>query len=194
MGLRQLYSHRPDLVIVDLVLPGMDGFETTRRIRQLADIPVIVVSGLDEEESIVRGLGAGAVEYVTKPFSESVLIARIRAVLRTISPKADRRMLEKYEDQYLTIDVGDHRVFRGGERVKLTSTEFNLLALLLRNADRVCTMDHILEQVWGWNCLDCKQYVYTYVGHLRKKIEPDPRQPQYIVAEHGVGYRFVRQL
>ncbi len=191
-GLRLLYAHNPDLVILDLCLPGADGWEICQRIGQLTDIPVIMLSALNRDHEVVRGLDSGAVDYLTKPFSPIVLGARVRAALRIAQRTAEAPKPIHYSDGYLTVDVEQHRVVAGGQEVQLTATEFNVLVYLLQNAQRICTVQQILEHVWGWEYQDSIEYVYTYIGRLRKKIERNPKRPDYLIAEHGVGYRFVK--
>ena len=141
----------------------------------------------------MRGLDAGAVDYVVKPFSVKVLMARIRVAMRQSKPAIPAQQIVSYSDGYLTINLGERRIWINGQTVKLTATEYNLLAYLVENAGRVCTFRQILENVWGWEYQDSTDYVYTYIRHLRRKLEPDPARPRYFVVEHGVGYRFEKQ-
>jgi len=192
-GLRQLYAHRPDLVILDIVMPNMDGWETCHHIRQLSEVPIIILSGLRQEDDVIRGLDCGADDYVTKPFSVKVLLARARAVLRraALPPVTEEPVI--YNDDYLTVDRGRRQVLVRGEPVKLTPTEYGLLAYLVQNAGRVVTCRQILEKIWGWEYQDDVDYVRVYIWHLRQKLEEDPRNPQYVLTEYGVGYRFERR-
>jgi DNA-binding response OmpR family regulator len=189
-GLRTFYSQRPDLVILDIMMPEMDGFEICRQIRQLADTPIIMLTALNSDEEMIRGLDNGADDFVTKPFNKEVLLARARAVFRRVEQAQIQGIPISYQDDYLTIDLAAHKVLVNGEQVKLTPTEFRLLAYLAQNAGRVCTFQNILENVWGWEYRDSPDYVHVYVSHIRGKIERDPKRPQYICTEHGVGYRF----
>jgi two-component system KDP operon response regulator KdpE len=187
-GLRQFYVHRPDLVILDVIMPEMNGWQVCSRIRQISQVPIIFLSAIDGEDNVVHGLNVGAVDYVTKPFSPQVLVARARAALRRTELASGMEKSKTYRDNYLTIDLDERRVLVGEERVKLTGTEFRLLTYLLENAGRVLSFGQILENVWGWEYRDSVNYVHVYVWHLRKKLEEDPRNPQYLLTEHGVGY------
>jgi len=189
-GLGQFGACRPDLVLLDIAMPVLDGWETCRLMRRLSDVPIIFVTAAAQEDDIVRGLDCGAVDYVTKPFSAKVLLARVRAALRTAEAGTSKRRVARYNDGYLDVDLEAHRVRVGGEPVQLTATEFRLLAYLLENAGRVLTYEQILEQVWGWECQDSVGYVHVYIWHLRQKLEQDPRNPSYLLTERGVGYRF----
>ena len=192
-GLRLLFSHKPDIVLLDVVMSGIDGWETCRRIRDISDIPVIMLTGeRKSEEDIVRGLDYGADDYLLKPVGNRELVARVQAVLRRAelpsSPEARREVI--YSDCFLTVDIIGRKVIVNGERVKLTPREFRLLALLVENADHILTHKQALEKVWGWEYTDDLDYVRIYISHLRQKIEPDPALPKYIVTEPGVGYYF----
>jgi len=189
-GLRQMYAQQPDLIILDVLMPEMDGWTTCRRIREVSNVPVIMLTARPQD--IIRGLDEGADEYVTKPFEMSVLLARVRAVLRRVSLPPTLRQREdiSYSDEYLTFNPVDRRVMIDGELVKLTPTEYNLLALLIKNTGRVLPYRSLLEQVWGWEYIDDVDYLRVYIWHLRRKLEPDPKNPRYVLTEHGVGYRF----
>lgn len=191
-GLRQMYACRPDLIILDLIMPKMDGWTTCRRIREVSNVPIIMLTAQGRTEDVIRGLDEGADEYIVKPFEMSVLLARVRAVLRRVAltpaPLAKDEVV--YSDDYLTFNPIDRRVTVDGNLIKLTPTEYNLLALLARNAGRVLPYRAILEQVWGWEYIDDVDYLRVYIWHLRRKLEPDPKNPRYVLTEHGVGYRF----
>ena len=189
-GLRQMYSHQPDLVILDIMMPRMDGWQVCRRIREMSNVPIIMLTAKGGEEDIARGLDYGADDYLTKPFRVKELLARVRAVLRRAALPPPTEEPVTYSDEYLTVNLAERRVVVQGEPVKLTPTEFRLLALLVKNAGRVLTFQQILEHVWGWEYQDDVDYVRIYVWHLRQKIEEDPSQPRYILTEYGVGYRF----
>jgi len=191
-GLRQMYAHHPNLVILDLMMPRMDGWTACRRIREVSNVPIIMLTAQDRPEDIIRGLDEGADEYVTKPFDTQVLLARARAVLRRAALKSDESRKEAafYNDDYLTFNPVDRRVTVDGELVKLTPTEFNLLAFLIENAGRVLSYRELLQQVWGWEYIDDVDYLRVYIWHLRRKLEPDSKNPRYVLTEHGVGYRF----
>lgn len=191
-GMQQMYSERPDLIILDVMMPTMDGWETCRRIREISDIPVIMLTARGQESDRVMGLKLGADDYVAKPFSLKELEARVGAVLRRsrLSPPDRGRIL--YADDELVIDSERLEVSRGGERVQLTATEQRLLFHLAENAGRVLTNEQILRAVWGPEYVDEGDYVKLYVWRLRQKIEEDPQDPQYILTERGLGYRFVK--
>ncbi len=193
-GLRCFYAHRPDLVVLDLMMPNMDGWETCRRIRELADTPVLILTARGREEDILKGFELGADDYVTKPFSLRVLVARVRALLHrsTLPPISEEPVT--YNDEYLSIDLEDNRVLVDGQPAKLTATEYRLLAYLVENAGRVLSPKQILEKVWGWEYTDDVDYVRVYVWHLRQKLERDSKNPRYLVTEHGLGYRFEKHL
>lgn len=191
-GLRLLFDQRPAIVLLDVVMPGMDGWQTCRRIRDICDIPVILLTGQrDAEGDIVRGLDCGADDYLIKPVGNKELAARVRAVLRRAeSPSSNGVRKVTYSDNRLTVDVAEHKVIVNGEHIKLTPTEFRLFAFLVENAGHVLTHKRLLEKVWGWEYVDDLDHVRIYIWHLRQKIEPDPAQPSYIVTELGVGYYF----
>ena len=188
-GLRQFYTHKPDLVIIDLMMPEMDGWETTERILELADVPIIMLTSLRDDADVIRGLDQGAIDYITKPFSPKVLAARARAALRHA---ATPRPIVQYnfQDQRLLIDLDHKRILVDGEPVKLTKTELKLLAFLVQHAGHVMTFEQILEHVWGWEYQDSIEYVHVYVSRLRQKLEEDPKDPRYLITEYGIGYRF----
>lgn len=190
-GLRLLYERRPQLVLLSLVLPGMDGWETFGHIRDLVDVPVILLANCADDEVIERGLDAGAADVIVKPFGGKVLLARVRAALRIARPRPAAE--NGYADDHLHLDADHQLVFVRGVEVKLTSTERKLLFLLFDHADQICTFDQILEHVWGWEYSESKQYVHIYISRLRQRIERDPKQPHYLLTEHGVGYQFRRQ-
>ncbi len=192
-GLRLLFAEKPDIVLLDMAMPRMDGWQTCQRIREVSDVPIVMLTGKQKaEEDVVRGLDYGADEYLFKPVGNRELVARIRAVLRRgelpSSTEAKREIT--YADDFLTVDVAERRVMVKGERVKLTPREFRLFALLVENAGNILTHKNLLEKVWGWEYMDDLDYVRIYISHLRQKIEPDPGLPRYIVTEPGVGYYF----
>ncbi|MBA7477755.1 KDP operon transcriptional regulatory protein KdpE [subsurface metagenome] len=192
-GLRLLFTEKPDLVLLDVVMPRMDGWQTCQRIREISDVPIVILTGERKaEDDIVRGLDYGADEYLLKPVGNRELVARVRAVLRRTelpsTPDAHKEIT--YADGFLTVDITERKVMVNGERVKLTPREFRLFALLVENAGRIITHKQVLEKVWGWEYTDDLDYVRIYISHLRQKIEPDPTLPRYIVTEPGVGYCF----
>jgi DNA-binding response OmpR family regulator len=191
-GMQQMYSQRPDLIILDVMMPTMDGWETCRRIREISDVPVIMLTARGQETDRVMGLKLGADDYVAKPFSLKELEARVEAVLRRtrLAPPGEGRIL--YADDNLVIDSERLEVSKGGEWVQLTATEQRLLFYLAENAGRILANEQILEAVWGKEYVDEADYVKLYIWRLRQKIEEDPRQPQYILTERGIGYRFAK--
>jgi two-component system KDP operon response regulator KdpE len=190
-GLREFYAFRPDLVILDIMMPETDGWEACRQIRMLADTPIIMLTALNREEDVIRGLDLGADDFINKPFSKEVLLARARAALRRadVQPISEDSPLS-YDDGYLSIDLDRRRVHVADKLIKLTPKEHHLLAYLFTNAGRVRTFRQILENVWGWAYQDSMDYVHVYMSNLRRKIEADPKDPRYLQTEHGIGYRF----
>ena len=192
-SLRMIVDQKPDLVLLDVMMPGIDGWQTCSCVRELTDIPIIMLTGIrTSEDDIVRGLECGADEYLTKPVGNRELLARVRSALRRAEQPSYLEKKEKtvYSDDYLIVDVEERKVEVDGERLKLTPREFRLLALLIENADRVLSHQQVLENVWGWEYIDDVDYVRIYISHLRQKIEPDTSQPKYILTEPGVGYSF----
>jgi len=192
-GLRLLFARKPDVVLLDVVMPAMDGWQTCQRIRDISDVPIIMLTGQHKaEEDVVRGLDYGADEYLSKPVGNNELVARVRAVLRRTEmlPKSDAPKGANYTDDFLTVDVAERKVIVNGEQVKLTPREFSLLALLVENAGRILTHKQILEAVWGWEYTDDVDYVRIYISHLRQKIEANPALPKYITTVSRVGYCF----
>jgi two-component system KDP operon response regulator KdpE len=191
-ALRLLFANKPDLVLLDLKMPKMDGWQTCSRIRELSDVPIVMLTGKQKsEEDVVRGLDYGADDYLIKPVGSRELVARVQAMLRRAElPAPQDTERASYSDDFLTVDVAERKVLVAGERVKLTPLEFKLLAFMLKNAGRILTHKQLLEEVWGWEYADDVDYVRIYIWHLRRKIESDPSQPQYIVTEPGVGYYF----
>ena len=192
-ALRILFAEKPDLVLLDVVMPEMDGWQTCSRIRDISDVPVIMLTGQrNSEDDIVCGLDYGADEYLVKPVGNKELVARVRAVLRRteLSSNSERKRGTTFSDDFLTVDIVERKITVNGERVKLTPREFRLLAFLVENAGRIVTHQQVLEKVWGWEYIDDVDYVRIYVSHLRQKIEPNLNQPRYILTEPGVGYYF----
>ena len=189
-GLALAATSVPDIIILDLGLPDMDGFEVCERLREWTQCPIIVLSVHDSERDKVAALDKGADDYLTKPFGIGELLARIRVALRhsTQIPDAQNSIVEAGT---LKIDLAWHVVTREGEEVKLTATEFSLLAYLASNRGRVLTHQSILKQVWGPADAEHTEYLRVYMRQLRKKLEEDPDQPKYILTEPGVGYRFL---
>jgi two-component system KDP operon response regulator KdpE len=192
-GLRRFYAGRPDLVILDVQMPGIDGWETLRQIRLLAETPVLMLTGQAGDDDVVRGLELGADDYVAKPCNMRVLVARVQAALRSRGYTDDAGPTPAYADDYLAVDLEKRRVSVRGEPVKLSGKEFAMLAYLVANAGRILSARQILEQVWGWEYRDDLDYVRVYMAHLRGKLEENPKEPRYLITEHGVGYRFEKQ-
>ncbi len=193
-GLRLFHSEKPDAVVLDILMPEMDGLTVCQRIREVSDIPVLMLSAQAiREDDIVQGLNAGADEYLVKPVRLNEFAARVRALLRRAGTSVTQSTLPIYNDGYLLVDVSRRQVSVKGEKVHLTPTEFKLLALLLENSGRIVTQRELLENVWGTEYVTDLYYPRVYVSQLRRKVEPDPANPTYIQTEHRVGYRFERQ-
>jgi len=189
-GLALVAGTRPDLVIVDLGLPDMDGVDVIRQLRGWSAVPVIVLSARSSEKEKVAALDAGADDYLTKPFGVAELMARIRAQLRRQNRTAGAEgSIVRFGD--VVVDLDARVVQRGGEPVHLTPIEYRLLAALARQAGRVITQRQLLQEVWGPSRVDSAHYLRIYMGHLRQKLERDPAQPEHIVTETAVGYRLV---
>lgn len=191
-AIQSLRDEMPDLVILDVMMPDIDGFEVLKMIREVSSTPVIMLTAKSEEDDRVRGLELGADDYITKPFSPRELVSRVRAVLRrteAASPASKSDVIEV--DERLKIDFGRREVWLDGELVKLRPTEYRLLYHLVQNAGWVVTYDQLLSKVWGYEYRDEPHYVRLYINYLRQKLEEDPANPRYILTERGVGYRFV---
>ena len=192
-AIRLVYEGKPDLIILDVLMPGIDGWQTCRCIREGSDMPIIMLTGKrNSEDDIVRGLEYGADEYLTKPVGNRELLARVKAALRRAdNPAAQRgRKNTLFTNEYLTVDVAERKVTINGQKLKLTPREFRLLALLVENAGHIMSHQQVLENVWGWEYIDDVDYVRIYISHLRQKIELNPSEPKYILTEPGVGYYF----
>ena len=190
-ALDQIRQFNPDLAIMDVMMPEMDGFETLKLLREISTMPVILLTVRDDEEDITRGLGLGADDYITKPFSPRVLTSRVGAVLRRAHwPAPPPRTVLRIDDR-LSVDFNRHQVIVNGERIDLRPTEYRLLNHLIQNAGWVVPHDTLLAKVWGYEYRDETHYLRLYINYLRKKIEEDPADPKYILTERGVGYRFV---
>ena len=188
-----LFENRtPDLIVLDLGLPDLEGTEVCRRIRAKSQVPIIVLSARSAERDKVNALDLGADDYVTKPFGPEELLARIRVALRRVGSEeaADTGVLQAGS---LTIDYDRRRVVRDGTEIRLTPKEFELLSLLARNHDKVLTHRAILKSVWGPNAVEQPEHLWTLVAQLRKKLEPDPANPRFLLSEPWVGYRFVTE-
>ena len=191
-GLRQLYQARPDLVVLDVSMPKMDGWEVCRRIRELDSVPVIMLTAKSDMTCRVKGFDLGADDYLTKPFELPELLARVRAILRrsrALQPQEDAERVISQGD--LSVDLETHRVTLAGKPIELSPTEFRLLAFLVQNRGKIVSHTQILANVWGPEYHDQVAYVKLYIRYLREKIEPDPAKPEFIVTERGFGYQFV---
>lgn len=188
-ALKLAAEYAPDLIVLDLGLPDLDGTEVCRRIRESSKVPIIVLSARGGEADKVRALDLGADDFVTKPFGPEELLARIRVALRRImsDTEAEQGVLKAGD---LSIDYDRRRVVRNSDEIRLTPKEFELLSLLARNHDRVLTHRAILKTVWGQNAVNQPEHLWALVAQLRKKIEPDPAKPKYLLSEPWVGYRF----
>jgi two-component system, OmpR family, KDP operon response regulator KdpE len=179
--------NHPDVVVLDLGLPGIDGVDVIRGLRGWSQVPIVVLSVRDAEGDKVAALDAGADDYVTKPFGMDELLARLRAAVRRASRAPDEPVVVTAD---FTVDLADKRVTRDGGDVRLTPTEWQLLEVLVRNCDRLVTQRQLLQEVWGPQYQTEGNYLRVYVAHLRRKLEPDPSRPRYLLTEPGMGYRF----
>lgn len=192
-GLRMFHEQRPNLVVLDIGLPLMDGLTVCQRIRELSSVPILIMTAhAISEEEIAKGLNMGADEYMIKPIRNIEFHARVKALLRRsqASNDEDGALPITYADDYLTVDIDARRVWVAGSEIRLTPTEFKLLATFVRNRGQVLTFQQLLEQVWGYEYTTEHHYPRIYVSHLRRKIEPEAETPTYIQNEYGVGYRF----
>ena len=190
-ALDQARTRLPNLIILDVMMPELDGFETLEMLREVANVPVIMLTVRSDEEDKVHGLELGADDYVTKPFGARELVSRVRAVLRrTQGPVTPEQAIVQIDDR-LSIDYNSREVIVEGQRIKLRPTEFRMLYHLIENAGWVVPHETLLAKVWGYEYREEIQYLRLYITYLRQKIEPDPSNPRYILTERGVGYRFV---
>jgi len=192
-ALRIVAEHPPHLVVLDLGLPDLEGTEVCRRIREASRVPILVLSARGAEADKVQALDLGADDYVTKPFGPEELLARIRVALRRAAAAADTGESGLLRAGDLSIDYDRRRILRGEDEIRLTPKEFELLSLLARNHDRVLTHRTILKAIWGAHAVEQPEHLWTLVGQLRKKIEPDPASPRYLLSEPWVGYRFATE-
>jgi two-component system KDP operon response regulator KdpE len=191
-GLRKAYKLKPDVIILDVLLPDVDGWQTCRRFREMSDVPIIVLTALGLTENILQGLNLGADLYLIKPVTIEELAARIRALLWRVSPSSvdGRRGHEPIlTHDNLTIDFDRHEVTLDGRRVNLSPTEFRLLSMLAHHRGRVLPHDYLLTEVWGAEFVGQMDYLRLYISYLRRKLEKDPANPSLIQSEWGVGYR-----
>jgi two-component system alkaline phosphatase synthesis response regulator PhoP len=216
-GLSKFFMHHPNLIILDVMMPDSNGFDVCQRIRQVSDDPLIMLTALNQEQDLLKGLAAGADDFVSKPFNPEVLLARAQTVLRRAQRPSNQNGDHghnghnghngshghnghngssgpfSYSDGYLSIDIEKHEVLKQGKRIKLTPVEFRLLVYLARNAGKLLTFEKILVNVWGNEYRGSMEHVHVYISHLRKKVEEDARNPRYIMTIHGMGYIFEKQ-
>ena len=187
-ALRLAADHHPDVVVLDLGLPGIDGIEVVRGLRGWSKVPIIVLSVRDGEGDKVEALDAGADDYVTKPFGMNELLARMRAAGRRNAPTEEEAVIATDD---FTIDLATKRISANGQEVKLTPTEWHLVEVLVRNAGRLVTQRQLLQEVWGPEYRTETVYLRVHMAQVRRKLEPDPSRPRYFITERGMGYRFV---
>jgi two-component system KDP operon response regulator KdpE len=192
-AMRVFFNNQPDLVVLDVTMPKLDGYEVCRRVREISDTPIIMLTAMTGEEAIIKGLDMGADDYLTKPFRVGELLARIRATLRRVRTDPDPVDTITYSDDHMSIDLDARRVTVKGEIIKLTPTEYKLLAMLIRNKGRLLEFRQLLEGVWGFEYIDDIDYLRVYIWYLRRKLEPNPQKPIYILNELNTGYRFEPQ-
>jgi two-component system response regulator VicR len=193
-GVMMTETESPDVVILDLGLPDMDGFKVLKEIRKFSDVPVIILTVRGEEIDRVRGLELGADDYMVKPFGHMELLARVKAVLRRSHIPELKEAETPMVTSGLSIDFNAHLVMKGENRIKLTPTEFNLLQYLVRNEGKVLSHRTLLEKVWGEEYTDANEYLKVYIQRLREKLEDDPSTPVLLLSERGVGYKFVKPV
>ena len=189
-GLRLVHHFRPDAVLLDIMMPDMDGWQMLNRLREFSDVPVIMLTALNSTENKVQGLDLGADDYITKPFDMSELKARVRSALRRAAMAAANDTVEvlSFDQGRLVIDLTAHKVNANGQDVSLTPIEQKLLLYLAINAGRLLTYDQILDNVWGPGYEDSETNLKVYIRRLRQKIEPDPARPRYVLTQWGIGY------
>jgi two-component system alkaline phosphatase synthesis response regulator PhoP len=189
-GLTAAQTLKPDLIVLDVMLPGLDGIELLTRLRRESDVYVIMLTAKSEETDKIVGLSVGADDYLTKPFSPRELVARVKAALRRYSKSADTSDTKVLTFDHLRIDIDARRVWKDNQPINLTTIEFDLLHALAEHPGRVLSREQLLERVWGHDFYGEDRVVDVHLGHIRKKIETDPANPQLIVTVRGVGYRF----
>lgn len=192
-GMRRVYSSRPDLILLDANIPKMDGWEVCRRIRDMSDIPVLMVTVNGQKADRLKGFVLGADDYITKPVDFQELVARVQAVLRRVGSPMRNDGPSTFHNGEIEIEWKSHQVWVRGERVKLSPTEFRILACLIKNRGWIVTHEQLLEKAWGPNYIGDKSFVKLYIRYLRQKIEENPHNPRLILTERGVGYHFAVQ-
>ena len=191
-GIKELYASRPDLVILDVMMPRMDGWETLKRVREMSDVPVIMLTARDAESDRLHGFELGVDDYVTKPFSLAELNARVRAVLARAARAQSDGTLPPVTVGDLVVDFASRRAVKGAEVLQLTPTEYRLLAALAEHAGRTLSHEQLLERVWGPEYVDEPGYIKRYIWYLRQKVEDDPANPRYVETVRGFGYRLAK--
>ncbi|MDF1515856.1 MAG: response regulator transcription factor [Anaerolineae bacterium] len=189
-GLRTIQTHQPDLILLDIMMPGLAGWDVCTHVLQSFNIPIIFLTALTGDDEIVQGLNLGAVDYIAKPFSSKILVARVRAALRNADHDIQNNAFTVYADDHLYIDLEQHRIKVNQNLMDITGTEFLLLSYLLNHANQVVTFSEILCHVWGAEYQGTNNYVHVYIWRLRQKIEKDPKRPRYLLSVPGIGYRF----
>jgi DNA-binding response OmpR family regulator len=206
-GISKFFTFHPNLIILDVMMPGNNGFDVCQRIRQVSDEPLIMLTALNKEQDMLRGLAAGADDFLSKPFNPEILLARAKTLLRRSQHANGSNGSNgnhgnngqggngsfSYNDGYLSIDIERHEVLIHHKRVKLTPIEFRLLVYLARNGGKLLTFEKILGNVWGNQYQGSLEHVHVYISHLRRKIEEDPKNPRYIMTVHGMGYIFEKK-
>ena len=187
-GIEQVVAQSPDLVLLDIMMPGMDGFATCNRIREFSNVPIIVVTAKGDERDRVRGLNLGADDYIVKPFSATELLARVRAVLRRAARSADGYQQENIYHDNLRIELARAEVILDNKVVYLSATEYRILLQLARNIGKVVSAEQLLRDVWGEEYMKDKEILWVSISRLRQKLELDPHQPRHIVTRSGIGY------
>lgn len=198
-GIMKFEEENPDLVLLDIRMPELDGWETAKYIRMISNTPIIMLTSLKEDEDIIRGMDIGVDDYVTKPFNTEVLWAKVDNVLKrsgetATGAQAVKSVQSSYSDGYLSVNLASRQVEVGGNPVRLTTTEFNLLSYMFKNANRIITYHELLQNVWGKGYKNEAEYTRVYISFLRRNIEREPSKPNYLLNEHGKGYRFVLQV
>jgi len=191
-GLRKAYRHQPELVLLDIMMPDMDGWDVCKRLREMSDVPIIFLTARSDVKDVVKGLEMGADDYVVKPYDNDELVARVRAHLRR-SPRPNMSEELAFNNGDFRINFMNREVWVNNELKHLTPKEFNLLAILVRNAGRVVTRTELVTQAWGEEYGDAIDSLKLYVHYLRQKLELNAQQPEYILTSRGVGYRFVNR-
>jgi len=190
-AIQRLRDVSPDLILLDVMMPDLDGFEVLQMTREISNVPVIMLTAKGEEDDRIRGLELGADDYITKPFNPRELVSRVKAVLRRTEGASGSMHGLIEVDEHLKMDFDRREVWKDGKIVKLRPTEYRLLYHLVQNAGWVVSHDQLLAKVWGYEYRDEPHYVRLYINYLREKLEDDPSNPRYILTERGVGYRFV---